>query len=726
MRHSSTRRRLMLGAALVLTGGFGSPTLAQDNALEELIVTAQRRAENLQEVPVSVTAMTGEVLREQGVERPIDLTSQVPNLGVFTIFGDAQQPSFSIRGIGLFSFSDSFEPPVGMYVDEVYKASGVGQTALLFDIERVEVLRGPQGTLFGRNTTGGLFNITTRKPTRDAEFSGTVQYGSYDDVVLEAAGGGPVTDALRVRLAARYNNNDGWSKGLDGERYDNTDVFAARASAEADLAEGVQALVIASYSRAKQNTPGFGITGYFDRATGAECSIDRIRSGVCVSPSLGGRSGEDLGGFRPGRTPGRTAASFGLQPSQEVEAWGVSGRLTAELGDVTLTSITAFERVSKYYFEDLVLFSDGFTMNDKAFTQEVRASGGGDRVSWVAGLYYFNDRKLLGSFDPTPGFSFLSDATQKTESWAVFGQADWEIVPDLTLTAGVRYTEEDKKIHYVTDFGIDASRSISEDKFTGRIGLNYRFTDDLMAYAAVSSGYKSGGFNGQFLFSASSLDPVPAETLISYEAGFKSEFWDGRARLNAAVFMYDYRDIQLGVFVQLPTGGFATRLRSAGDVEVRGAEFELAVNPIENLRLTAGVGMLDSEFKDSNTVNSGGVIYDLKGKELPLSFPISFNGSARYGAPVAGGEGWVRADYAWKPDHYFTTDNSDREGSDAYGILNLRAGWTSDGGRYGVEVFVDNVMDKKHFIFAADQTPDFGAFTWGRPRWIGAAFRLHY
>jgi iron complex outermembrane receptor protein len=161
-------------------------------------------------------------------------------------------------------------------------------------------------------------------------------------------------------------------------------------------------------------------------------------------------------------------------------------------------------------------------------------------------------------------------------------------------------------------------------------------------------------------------------------------------------------------------------------VEVRGAEFELAVNPIDNLRLTAGAGLLDSEFQDSTPANSAGVVYDLKGKELPLSFPFSFNASARYAIELAGGEAWIRGDYAWKPDHYFTTDNTDREGSDAYGILNLRAGWKSGDGRYDLEAFVDNATDEEHFIFAADQTPDFGVFTWGRPRWMGVSFRVNY
>ncbi|HYG26634.1 MAG TPA: TonB-dependent receptor, partial [Caulobacteraceae bacterium] len=595
------------------------------------------------------------------------------------------------------------------------------------DIERVEVLRGPQGTLFGRNTTGGLFNITTRRPTATPDFSGRVQYGSYNDLIVEAAGGGPVTDALRVRLAARYNTNEGWSEGLDGQRYDDANTLGARASAEVDFGDRVEGLFIASYSRADQNTPGFGITGYLDPDSGAPCSAERIRTGACVAPSLGGLSGNDLGGFRPGRTPGQTAASFGVQPRQEVEAWGVSGRFTVGVTDsMTLTSISAYENASKYYFEDLVLFSDGFTMDDRAFTQEVRLDGGSDRFSWVTGFYYFDDDKDLGSFDPTPGFGFVSDAIQKTRSWAVFGQSEWAVLEALRLTTGARYTSEERSIHYTTDFGIDAEREISDENITGRLGLDYKVNDDFMLYGAVSSGYKSGGFNGQFLFSEGSLDPVTAETLISYEAGFKSDFWGGRARLNAAAFFYDYRDIQLGVYVQLPTGGFATRLRNAGDVEVRGAEFDLAVNPTENLRLTAGVGMLDSEFQESHIINSGGVIYDIKGHELPLSFPVSFNGSARYGFELAGGDAFVRADYSWKPDHYFTTDNTDREGSDAYGLLDLRAGWKTPGGRFGVEVFAENATDEEYFIFAADQTTDFGAFTWGRPRWIGIAFTVDY
>jgi iron complex outermembrane receptor protein len=720
----------MLGSALALLGGampaFAEET-TEENTIAEIVVTAQRREENLQKVPISMSAFNGETLKEQGVTRASDLTSLVPNLGVFTIFGDAQQPSFSIRGIGLFSFSDSFEPPVGMYVDEVYKASGVGQAALLFDVERVEVLRGPQGTLFGRNTTGGLFNITTRKPTVQSEFSGQVQLSSYNDIVVEAAGGGPLSDTARVRLAARYNTNDGWSKGLDGRRYDDTDTFAARASADLDLGDSVNTLLTASYSRADQNTPGFGVTGYLDPTTGQLCAIDRIRAGGCVSPSLGGLSGQDLGGFRPGRTPGKTASSFGLQPRQFVKATGVSSRVKVEISDtVSLTSVTAYEKVSKYYFEDLVLFSGGFTMNDKTFTQELRLDGGSERATWVAGLYYFNDVKRLGSFDPNPDTGFVSSANQKTESWAVFGQTAYELFPELSLTAGLRYTNEDKSIHYTTDFGLDAQRSNSEGQLTGRIGLDYQVNSELMVYGSASSGYKSGGFNGQFVFSEAALDPVESETLISYEAGLKADFWGGRARLNAAVFHYDYRDIQLGIYVRLPTGGFATLLRNAGDVSVSGAEIDLAVNPTTNLRLTGGIGLLDSKFQDSNSVNNSGVIYDLKGKSLPLSFPISFNVSARYGLELAGGDGWLRVDYSWKPDHYFSTDNSKREGGEAYGLLNLRAGWDAPEGGLGVEVFVDNATNQRYLTFAADQTQDFGVFTWGRPRWAGVALKVRY
>lgn len=727
---SQLTRRLMTGAALLITaGGALAPSaIAQEEQQEEVIVTAQRRAENINKVPISITAFTAKKLEALGIDRAIDLTSQSPNVSVFTIFGDAQQPSFSIRGISLLSYSDSFEPPIGMYLDDVYVGNGVGQSMQLFDLERVEVLRGPQGTLFGRNTTGGLFSITSRRPSKEFSLNATAQYSSYQDILLELAVGGPISDSVRYRIAGRLNQNDGWSTGfLDGRKYDNVDTIALRGSLEADLSDSVQARLILSYGKADQATPGFGITGYLDPVTGAVCDVDRIFRGECAAPSIGNLTGNDLGGFGPGHTPGQSSASFGNLPHQTVETVNAAFHLTADLGSgVSLTSITGYGKTDKEYFEDLVIFSDGFSMEAEQYTQEVRLSGETGPVSWVGGLYYFHDDKDLGSFDPTPVFGFSTDANQLTESWAGFGQATWAATEQLGVTLGLRYTHETKDLHYTTDFGIDETRSQSDGQWTGRFGLDYQATPDTMIYAAVSTGYKSGGFNAQFVFSADGVDPVDPETIISYEAGIKSRFWNGRAQLSASAFYYEYDDIQLGVTINLPSGGFATRLRNGGDVEGKGVEIELAVTPVDNLDITLGVGLLETEFVTSATIISAGQRFDTLGHGLPMTPPVTLNGTIRYTVPLETGEIWVQADGTWRDKHYFTIDESEREGSKSYGLLNLRAGWNSTGDTYGVEAFVENVTDERYLLFAADQVSDLGAVTWGKPLWAGVAIRVRY
>lgn len=699
-----------------------------DSAIETVTVTAQKREQDAQSVPISITAFSGRKLEELGVDRALDLTSQVPNLGVFTIFGDAQQPSFNIRGIGLLSYSDSFEPPVAMYVDEVYVGSGVGQSMQLFDIERVEVLRGPQGTLFGRNTTGGLFQIISNRPADELMFDGSFQYGSYNQTIVSAAISGPVVDGVRLRLAGRYDRDRGWAKGFfDGKDYNNTNSYALRGEAEFDVGSKGDLLLIASTSRADELMSGFGVTGYLDPVTGLRCSIDRIRAGDCVSPSLGGVSGNDLGGFRPGHTYGETAATFGLQPRQSVRANNVSAHFTYDFDGWTLTVLPAYQQVKKYYFENLVAFSDGFTMDQRQFTQEIRANGELNWVNWVAGIFYYNDSKELGSFDPTPIFGFTSDAQQNTNSWAGYGQAEISLSDTVKATAGTRYTAEKRKIHYSTDFGLDVNQRTSASLWTGKLGLSWQVQAETLLFASISNGFKSGGFNGQFIFSADALDPVRREKVTDFEGGIKTDFWDGRARINTTAFYYNYQDVQLGIVVEIPSGGVATRLRNAGDAQIYGLESELYLKPTDSLDVTLGIGLIDATLQDHNLLSSAGTTVDTKGHHLPMTPPVKLNFDVRYTLPFEDNtRGWIQADGQWLARHYFTVANVDTGSSDAYGVFNVRAGYQFDGGHWELEGFVENVFDRKYVLLMADQTPDFGAVTWGRPRWAGVSIRAKY
>lgn len=725
----------LMTTAVLLIPSLVSAAELEDTELEleEVVVVAQKREQNLQDVAVSVSAFSGEDIKALGVERALDLVNHVPNLEVLTIFGDAQQPSLHIRGVGLASFTDSFEPPISMYVDEVYKGAGVGQTIQLFDLERVEVLRGPQGTLFGRNSTGGLLNLITRKPTEDFSMEASVSYGSDSETAFEGVVSGPLSDSVRGRLALRDMTHDGWSEGnFDGEDYADADTFGVRGMLEFDIGEKGSLLLRANHSSAEGNTSAIGVSGSLDPATNELCSLSQLKTGGCYSPSgiaFDGNpfTGNSLGGFDPEHVPGQTAASYGVDPRQEVDVTGYAASLDWDFDSWQLTAIGAIEDTEKYYFEDLVIFSDGFTLDATQKTFELRGSGETKSGDWLVGLYYFDDEKDMGSFDPTPGFGFSTRGIQDTTSWALFGQTSFALSDSLSLTLGARYTEEEKEIDYTNDLGLDTMRDWDTDGVTGRVGLDWKLAEDTLLFLTYSTGFKSGGFNGQFVFSEASLDPVEDETIETVELGIKTDFWERRARLNATVFATRYDDIQLTTLAATPGGGVATRLRNAGAADMAGLEAELSLLPIENLQISASFSYIDTELVDDETVVSGGYTTLIKGNELPMTPSTSYSLLARYSIPTAElGKFVLQANYSWKDDHWFSVENLETEREEGYGLLSARVSWLSEDEKYRVEVFGDNLTDEEYFLYLANLSTSAVVSTWSRPRTYGIKFTYQY
>ncbi|MBT7952126.1 MAG: TonB-dependent receptor, partial [Gammaproteobacteria bacterium] len=407
--------------------------------LEEVVVTAQKREQNLQDVGIAVTAFSGDQTDALGWESTEDVAAQTPGLTATSFNGDSSVSFFVVRGLGQADFGDQHEAPTVVYVDGAYIANTGAAAVQLFDMERIETLKGPQGTLFGRNATGGLVHILNRKPTEEFEAYGDIEFAEYDSIRFEGAVSGPLGNSTQGRLSFLKHSADGFIENDIGPDLREQDDMSIRAQLQTDFSDRLSGHISFTYS-----------------------TVDDINGGT-YTPTFFGGDTADYNGFVPNSDPHKASVSPG--GSLDKESYGVTGTLTYEINDdLTLTSITNYQDNKKFYFED----SDGspfrqgefFSDQDaQTFGQEIRLNGSTDRTNWVAGAYYldlsgdylsaffFPDFVAFANITALPGSNFKQD----TKSWALFGQVDYELTDALSVTAGVRYTE-DKKDFDITGF----------------------------------------------------------------------------------------------------------------------------------------------------------------------------------------------------------------------------------------------------------------------------------
>jgi len=709
--------------------------VAQDQGLEEVIVTAQKRAESLQNVPISITAMTGQQLAALGAENATQIAAQVPNLHIDGAFGPNGPPQLSLRGVSILDFSDANESSVAMYIDDIYKGTVSGQVAQLFDLERVEVLRGPQGTLYGRNTPGGVVHFISARPTEQPTGGASLQLGSFQQRIAEAFLSGPLSERLRGRIAMKYNRDDGYQTNwATGTRLAQTDVFAIRGLIDWQPSDSLTVSGKLFHSNSRGSHPGYGFYGTLDPITGAPCSTNRILDSQCANDA----------GFRDPKPDPKHAYSEFRHLPDELRNSGGSLHISWDVDDLQLVSITGYETLKKSLREDcdaaaisgLVCYGD-WTADTSQFTQELRLSGQSSALRWITGAYYYEDRKLVDVVIPPFG-GFGSYATTKAKSWALFAQGDFAITDRLTAVAGVRYTAERRALHDLTGVlnGVGGTRegtpffgplsdSQSSSKPTGKIGLELRPHPGLMTYATVSTGFKSGMFNTTLLGEPGERGPVGEETIIAYEVGLKSSWWDERIRLNAAAFHYDYSDFQASAVIT--TNGLpVARFINAGDVKMSGGELELNLLPSKHWEIGLGAGFLHTRIHAPASTSIGGVPLD--GKEAPASPAVSLNGFVRYQHDVGSyGSASLQMDFSWKDHFFFNPDNDPFESQDAYGLVNLRATWRSPTGRYETSAFVQNIFDEHYATFGFISPTFPGAYkVWGLPRWAGVKLAVGF
>jgi len=758
-------RKILIAASTALVLSTGDPAGAQDDrrggVLEEIIVTAQKREQSLQDVGVAVTAFTGDQIRQLGFTNTTDVVSMTPGLNYTVPNAESSQINFFLRGVGLNDFADANENPVAVYVDEVYRPAMGGLSFQLFDMERVEVLRGPQGTLFGRNTTGGLVHYISKRPGEVVDGYVNATVGDFSQFKLEGALGGPFSDAVSGRLSLAMNQHDGWTENRAGPDYNETDARAARGQLLFTPSDAVDLLIGAWWSdndanvgawqhqATRFNAAGESVAlGPDEQDTSVDCNADGILDAGDARPA----PGTDCFGYRD--TDGDPwAGEYDRDGRVEVETKGISATLDWEFATgLTLTSITAIQSVDRLQSEDteaspFPLILPTFAATTDTLTQELRIAGGSEAVQWLAGLYYF-DNEVEGHYNldlTNLGFVFFdANYRQETDSFALFGQVEFALGDEWTLIAGARVENEEKTLDYLNvdesglfeflfgsdiafDFGPASVGDLAKhdnDSVSGKIELDWRPGDDLLIYGSISQGTKSAGFNvgfldQTFLFASNTPDTIPfgEETLRSYEIGFKSTIFDGRARFNGSAFYYDYEDFQTFRFELL------NQVIFNADAEVTGAELELQASPAEGWDVALGLSVLDATAEGIPSPVDGSP----RKRDMVAAPDFSANALVRYEWPAFGGHLAAQAWANYQSETFYDIQNAPVSREDGYTVGNLRFSYTSGDGAWELAAFAHNITEEEYLAYTFDFTGVFGfnQQAYGPPRWVGLSLQYN-
>jgi iron complex outermembrane receptor protein len=715
---------------------------AQIAEIEEIIVTAQKREQSIQDVSISVTALSGDMIDDFGYEDTRDIFYQTPNV-------DVSQWSYSggitIRGNATLNNTLAGEGTVALYFDEVYRPVSFYGGNMMLDVERVEVLRGPQGTLFGRNSTAGLVHFISRKPTEEPEGYASIEYGSYDTRIFEGAISGPLSERVRGRLAVKYHEDDGFqtNQGPAGGKLAVTDRIAGRAHLEFDLNDDAVLLLSVEASDADDIGKAFNYWGQLDPMTLTQCEPKRMWAGECVGggayfglPTFGD---PDVSVKRPytEHDPDNGDGRYTL------ETLSATAKLTWQLSEtMELISITGYDSHERFFNTDedasatgvwggYYQYNDQYTSESDQFTQEIRLTGSNGGIDWLLGFFYFDEDRGATStakdFEAVPGVPDTFTQVD-SESWAVFGEFGRSLTETVRLVGGLRYTDEKKETHVLTNT-LPGSQQLSDDNLSFKAGLEWRPRDEWMVYGTISSSFRSGNFNNDLLFgNLAQLTAVAPEEVISFELGSKSTLMDGRMTLNATAFYQDATDKQGIVYDRGEDNPSpASKLITVGDMEIYGAELELYMVPVENLELSLGVGWLDTEIQadpgfgfnagfgtGANAFLGDPFFLDGSGES---SWGV--NGMVRYHIPLASaGRLTLQADYDWR-------DESIGENGLSYNedrlLVNLRAFWNSPDGRWEIQAYAENAFNKKYIdnlgpIVAGE---DHLVGNMGLPQWFG-------
>jgi iron complex outermembrane receptor protein len=735
---SALRPAFMLGAAIAgLAAGDAmaqapaSPTTA-DVQLPEVVVTAQRRSETIQHVPIAVDAYTREDLERHGATSIADVARFTPNVQISDSYAGAA-PTWVIRGVGLQDFNPNNTPAASIFVDDVYQTSNVMGGASLFDVDRVEVLKGPQGGLYGRNTIGGAVQVITHQP----DFAGytgyaDISYGSWGDVKGDLAVGGPITDRLAFRLAGTVENSSGgWQKSLvDGETWDKKHLGALRLELAAKVTNDLTVTLNLHTSENTSQLPLNQAIGVYN-ASGGFCApvlAGHMNNSQCldlaqvINPSQASPAVQGSKGYLSLSNPDN---------SLDNHAYGGSIKIEDKLGDMKLTSITSIDQFNyglNYDFDGTSLVLGQYAQHTpmESMSESIHLSSNTkSALEWIIGLdaaydrivehRYFQttDNTPLDSSLHLPDFAglFYLHYIQETQSVAIYGQGTYHFNEKLSLDFGLRESNETKNYKdgsfSLAVFGINVSSGNTKnytlkDHFSGKIGLKYQLEPNILTYVSVSRGYKSGGFFGGFPLNLQQITPYREETVWAYEGGIKAETPEHHLRLNASIFEYNlsnYQDFSQQYSKYSHT--IVNVLTNLGDATNRGAELEFAWLPVHGLTLQASGGYLDAEITKSSAtfVDIQGLTEPYQGSRVPYAPRWSNDDYIRYERTVLSNYVvGVQLDY-----NYRSTLTAPRGVIDSaigtlrgYGLLNARVELRQPTSQWTVAVYGQNIGNVRY------------------------------
>ena len=727
--------RIYWGTLSAITIGLGA-NYGYANVLEEVLVTAQKREENLQDVGLSVSALSGDQLQALNLNNTIQVTQQIPGLQVSTYM-----PGFTIfnlRGISQNNFQDNLEPPIAVYVDDVYTSNMNAVNAQMFDMNSVEVLRGPQGTLYGRNATGGLVHYRTNQAD-ETDLNGYIRasVGEFGNQAIEGAVGGG-SERVRLRVAGMYETHDGYIKpgfwaGPDieasGRNAGGADGYSLRGNLQVDVTSNTLLTLGATYLEDDRVPTGQYVVRFADQNP---------------ETSFGQNAGAPITGDV------HRHASDANYPGMDRDSTTLSAKLSHAFDNgLSLDYIGAWNDMYKYYIEDagggLVYFPFSTQAEYETITHEIRLSAENERLKWQAGAYFL-DIDYSG-IAVVAGPAIVGDSTGEvhqaaaidSENWSIFGEVELALSERVTAIAGLRWSQDDKTIRYrntAENFSeaplpdgtilFDLADQIAANPsyanvdevdygdWAGRFQLNYALESALL-YASVNRGIKGGNWSPS---SSVSLDDFQhkEEVIWSYETGYKGVFMDGAMRFNAGAFYYDYEDYQAFSL----TG--ATPQITNQDATVYGGEVELVVLPNSNWDISLGLSLLESEVDFIPGVSPGTGAYDT---ELPQAPAMSFNYLVRYNVDLMGGNVAFQLDGVHNDDQYFEGSNAEVSLQEAYSVANLSVGYSTD--TFSLTAWVKNAGDEDYLLYNLDIAyAGFIEQVYAPPRQYGVTAQLNF
>lgn len=715
--HPAYFKKSLLAVSLGLVAQQ-SQVLAETPMLEEVVVTAQKRAQSVQDIPIAITALSGNSLSEKGIRTTQDLQLATPGL-VYNENTSIAQPY--IRGVGTDITTAGSEGSVATFVDGVYQVQLTGGIVAMHGIERIEVLKGPQGTLYGRNATGGAISLFTKNPGDELEGDVSIGYGNYDAVEFKGYVSIPLSDSVGFNTSVVFSDHEGYGENkvspllgspIAGEDVFDEHFYSVRSKLRVDLSDATEMLLAGSYYKSDDRKNGYVTINDQGSTHAGPATIDAL-IGPVPGPVIIDEYGHDIVSWYDNET--------------SHETWSVSLDFRHSFANADFRSITGYNDFSSATGIDFdttavplftfSLLEDAGTPGNgqfgETFTQEFQLSGSLDRIDWLVGAFYLKDKSGYDTINiyQGPTVTVFSGTEIETTAAAIFAHASYQVSEQVMLTAGIRYSDEtkDQTKLFISQLGADiAGGEIDNDDLTYKLALNYQLNDEVMIYGKYETGFKSGVINA-LLPAGTPGSTVQPEEVDSFELGLKSELYNNRVRLNAAAFVYDYQNLQN----QYLASDGTTLIDNAEEATIQGLEIEFSFAASEYITLDGGVSFMDSEY--DKFISEGALTpsapfpgntpasLDVSGNDVVRVPDVIFNLGAVLDIPVSDQDSISLAvSYYYSDDHFF--DITNRLKQDDYDVLNLSATYSRDGEPWSIEVWGNNVFDSEYYAIVQSFT----------------------